>query len=294
MPVEIIGFDSVPDAGEFCMGRRERARRPRQGPEARARLKAELLAKRQRGCASRTCSPASRRARSRTSTSSSRRRGRLGRGDRAGARQDPAPRGQGPRSSTPAWAASPATTSCWRGVERDHRRLQRAAQRGGEGIGRPRGRGRPYLPRHLQAARGRRAALSGMLSPEEVEETPRRGRGAAGVQGQPDRHHRRVHGHAGCHPARREGALCSATEPSSTTADRDAQALPGRRARGRPGLRVRPHPRELQRPQGRRRARGLRREGGRAHLMCAPAPRGKADGRAPVGAEAGRRRYRPR
>jgi translation initiation factor IF-2 len=49
MPVEIVGFDSVPDAGEFCMVvENERVARDRAAKRAQ-RLKAELLAKRQRG-----------------------------------------------------------------------------------------------------------------------------------------------------------------------------------------------------------------------------------------------------
>jgi translation initiation factor IF-2 len=49
MPVEIVGFDTVPDAGEFCMVvENERVARERAQKKA-IRLKAELLAKRQRG-----------------------------------------------------------------------------------------------------------------------------------------------------------------------------------------------------------------------------------------------------
>jgi translation initiation factor IF-2 len=49
VPVEIIGFNSVPDAGEFCMVmENERAARDLANKRA-FRLKAELLAKRQRG-----------------------------------------------------------------------------------------------------------------------------------------------------------------------------------------------------------------------------------------------------
>jgi translation initiation factor IF-2 len=49
VPVEIVGFDSVPDAGEFCMVvANERIARERAQKKA-TRLKAEILAKRQRG-----------------------------------------------------------------------------------------------------------------------------------------------------------------------------------------------------------------------------------------------------
>src|SRR5690606_26320040 len=49
VPVEIIGFDSVPDAGEFCMVvENERIARDKAQKKA-FRLKAENLAKRQRG-----------------------------------------------------------------------------------------------------------------------------------------------------------------------------------------------------------------------------------------------------
>jgi translation initiation factor IF-2 len=49
VPVEIVGFDAVPDAGEFCMVvENERVARDKAQKKA-LRLKAELLAKRQRG-----------------------------------------------------------------------------------------------------------------------------------------------------------------------------------------------------------------------------------------------------
>lgn len=49
VPVEIVGFDAVPDAGEFCMVvENERVARDKAQKKA-FRLKAELLAKRQRG-----------------------------------------------------------------------------------------------------------------------------------------------------------------------------------------------------------------------------------------------------
>jgi translation initiation factor IF-2 len=49
VPVEIIGFDSVPDAGEFCMVvENERVARDKAQKKA-LRLKSEILAKRQRG-----------------------------------------------------------------------------------------------------------------------------------------------------------------------------------------------------------------------------------------------------
>ena len=85
-----------------------------------------------------------------------------------------------------------------------------------------------------------RAAMQGMLEPEEVEETVGAGRGPPDLPRLADRHHRRLLRHRGQGHARRAGCASCATAPSSTTATiAVAAALQRRRARGPGGLRVR-------------------------------------------------------
>ena len=109
-----------------------------------------------------------------------------------------------------------------------------------------------------------RAAMEGMLEPEEVEDR-RHGRGPPDLPRLADRHDRRL---ATSPRARSRAAPRSAwcaTAPSSTTATIDSPAALQRgRARGRRRLRVRHRARELPGRQGGRRARGLRDAAGRA------------------------------
>ena len=68
-PVEIVGFDELPTAGEFCRVRQERARGAHPWPaSAPTGIKAEELGTRSARSPSTTSSRASRRARSATST----------------------------------------------------------------------------------------------------------------------------------------------------------------------------------------------------------------------------------
>ena len=118
-------------------------------------------------------------------------------------------------------------------------------------------------------------ALVGMLRPEEVEEIARRGRGARDVPRVADRRHRRLLRPLGRGAARRQRARRPRRHAHLRDDDRLAQALQGRRPRGRRGLRVRPPPGRVRRRQGRRHARDLRDEADRAHR-----PRGRGrDGR---------------
>ena len=86
----------------------------------------------------------------------------------------------------------------------------------------------------------------------------RRGRGARAVQGLPPGHDRRLHGHDRRRPPQRAGAGRARRHRDLRHVDLAAEAVQGRRARGHRGLRVRHPARGLQRPQGRRRPRDLR------------------------------------
>ena len=112
-----------------------------------------------------------------------------------------------------------------------------------------------------------KAAMTGMLAPEQREETHRHGRDPHGLRGQQDRHGGRLHGHLG--PGHAQCALPAAARERRRLHRRDrfAQADEGRRARGQGRLRVRHQAEELQRHQGRRSARGLRRQGSRPNAL---------------------------
>ncbi len=91
------------------------------------------------------------------------------------------------------------------GVGGHHPRLPRPARRQ-----RPRhrraGTGRcPDLPHHLRGRRGREERPRGAAQAGGEGNRAGRGRGAAAVQGQQGRHHRRLHGPERHHPAHRQG-----------------------------------------------------------------------------------------
>ena len=107
-------------------------------------------------------------------------------------------------------------------------------------------------------------ALIGMLSPEKVEEVMGEAEVRQTFKASQGRHHRRLHGHPGRDPARRAGADRARRRDRPRRPHRDAQALLGRCPRGRSGIRMRTHARELRRHQRGRRARGLLDQRGRA------------------------------
>ncbi len=93
-------------------------------------------------------------------------------------------------------------------------------------------------------------ALVGMLSPGADRGDDRRGRGARAVQGVAARHDRGLHGHERRRPPQRSGSGRPRRHRDLRHLDRAAQAVQGRRARGERGVRVRHPARGLQRPQG--------------------------------------------
>ena len=101
-------------------------------------------------------------------------------------------------------------------------------------------------------------ALVGMLRPVSEEVTLGEAEVRALIRISRLRHDRRLLRHERHDAPRRERAHHPRGRDRPRDDDRLAQALQGRRARGRRGLRVRHPPRRLRRRQGRRRARGLR------------------------------------
>ena len=175
-PVEVLGFDGVPEAGEFVRvveNDRTRARRwPPSAPTAsRPRQQArrsgrkvsleDVFKRRPRGASSRSSTL-------------------VLKGDVAGSlealedeiAQAAAGRGRRSTSSTPASAASTSPTSCSPPrPTRSSSASTSARSATPRAARRPRGRRDPHLLGHLPALDELRAAMQGMLEPEEVEET---------------------------------------------------------------------------------------------------------------------------
>ena len=140
----------------------------------------------------------------------------------------------------------------------DHHRLQRAPEPRRHRAGRERGRRRAHLSRHLQGHRGHHRRAGGHAQADDRGGRARPGRGAHDVQGVQARHHRRLHGHARHDHAQRQRARAAQRRRRARRQDELPQALRGRRARGSGRVRVRHPARRLQRPQGRGRAGGVR------------------------------------
>ena len=207
-PVEIIGFDKPPPAGEH--GRVvENERQARHLAQIRAeRLRREQLAPAP-GAASRWRASSSRCRPARSRSCNLVLKGDV-QGSVEAARQraveDPALRGARQRHPP--------------GRRRDHRERRHARrrrrdalvvgfnvrpERRGARARRARGRRDPHLPRHLPADRGHRAGARRHARRRSAEESDRRGGGAGAVPGLAPRHDRRLHGHPRHRPPRRAG-----------------------------------------------------------------------------------------
>ena len=139
-----------------------------------------------------------------------------------------------------------------------HHRLQRAPEPAGDGARRDGGRGHPHLPRHLQGHGGHHRRARRHAQADDRGGRARPGRGAHHVQGVQARHHRRLHGHARQDRAQRQRARAAERRGGPRRQDGLPQALRRRRARGPGRLRMRHPARRLQRPQRRGRAGGVR------------------------------------
>ncbi len=92
------------------------------------------------------------------------------------------------------------------GLGRHHHRLPRPARRQRPRRGRAGAGGRAHLPHHLRGGRGRAAAPSRGCSSRKRRRRSWATRGAAALQGEQGRHHRRLHRcKSGTHPADRQG-----------------------------------------------------------------------------------------
>ena len=113
-----------------------------------------------------------------------------------------------------------------------------------------------------------RAAMQGMLAPEEVEDAARPGGGAPALQSLAHRHDRRLVRDRGQGHARRARARRARGHGHLRHDDREPAPLQRGRARGRGRLRVRDRARELPGPARGRRARDLRDPPGGARALA--------------------------
>ena len=263
-PVEILGFDKPPPAGELARVVENERARARSRAEARraaapraARDAAPVAASRSRTSSS-SCRPArSQRPQPRRSRATCRARSRR---SSASSRRSSTPRCAS-TSSTRASAGSPRTTSCspprraaWSSASTSARtpRRARVAEREGVEI-------RTYdviykLTEDIEQA------LVGMLAAVKTEETIGEAEVRETFRASRARHDRRLHGHERRRPPRRAGARRSATAPSSTRR-RSTRSSASRttRARCRKASSAASTSQNFDDVQGRRRARGASR-----------------------------------
>ena len=121
-----------------------------------------------------------------------------------------------------------------------------------------------------------RAAMEGMLEPEEVEQSLGMAEVRQTVPRIAHRHDRRLARRPGQDHAQRARAAGARGNDHLRRHDHFAEALQGRRPGSRGRLRVRNRARELQRPQGGRRHRGVRDPEGRPDARVASATHGRA------------------
>ena len=237
VPVEILGFDHPPVAGERARVV-DSERTARQQAQQRAqRLRAESLARRQKTISLEHLFDAVKAGGIRElNLIIKARRAGLGRGRARRGPEDQERRGRRPRDPHGRRCDRRVGHQPGRRVDRDRRRVQRPTERRGQGARRSRGRRRPHLPRHLPADRGHREGPRRTSRTGHGRGHPRRGRGARAVPQLSPRRDRGLHGHDGASSsARRVSAWC-ARERSSGTAT-SARSAASRRtcARSRPG-----------------------------------------------------------
>ena len=235
MPVEVLGFDSVPEAGEFVrVVENDRTARSLAGERAN-RLKLEQQARRsgKKMSLETIFDQAARRARLRAQPRAQGGRLRLAGGLRGRDRQAPAERGPGAGRALRRRRHHGVRRQPGLRLRRGRARLQRPARRRGRPAGRPRGRRDPQLLGHLP--RDRRAARrhAGHARPGGGRGDRRHRRGARDLPRLARRHDRRLDGHRRQDHPRGEDPPGPRRHGRPHGRDRLAAPRQRRRARGR-------------------------------------------------------------
>ena len=251
-PVEVLGFDSVPDAGEPVRAVvNDREARHLAGERA-IRLKTEALARRK-------AAPVSLEdVFDRVQEGEAVALNIVLKADVAGsleALQDQLAKvstsaGRPERAAHRRRRDHPVRRDAGRRFRRGDHRLQRAPAARGEDARRPRGRRDPHLHGDLQDHRGAARGDGGHARARRGRAVARHGRGAPDLPRVADRHDRRVARHPGQDHAQRARAAGARGHHRLRRHDHFAEALQGRCQGSRGRLRVRNRARELQRPQG--------------------------------------------
>ena len=196
VPVEILGFDHPPPAGELARVV-ESEREARGLAQKRAqRLRMESLMKRQKSVSLEDLFR-------QIGEGAVRELALIIKGDVqgsveaavSGAAEDQERRGGGQRHPHGRRRHRRVRRHARRGVEGDRGRLQRAAERRGPAARRARGRRHPHVPRDLPADRGHREGARRPAGADHRREHHGLRRGARAVQGLAPGHDRRLHGH---------------------------------------------------------------------------------------------------
>ena len=241
-PVEVLGWNGTPAAGDLFIALRGRARGARDRDQARRRCTASRSSARAKAISLDRLPRADDAGRAeRAQADHQGRRGRLGRGARRVARQARQRSevqvrvirqavGQITESDVLLAAASDAIIV---GFHIAARRARARAGRAREGRD-------PPLRHHLQGGRGREAGARGPAQARAQGSRARRRRGAPGVQALEGGHGRRLHGDVRARSrAPSKVRLLRDGDDGVDGPHRLAQALQGRRARGADRLRVR-------------------------------------------------------
>ena len=157
-----------------------------------------------------------------------------------------------------------------RRLRRHHHRLQRPSHGQEPPAGREGEGGHPPVPRHLPGHRGYQRRARGSSVAGYRGRGHRHRRGARDLQGAEGGHHRRLLRRGRRDPPRRQGAHRARRHGHLRGPHGVAAPLQGRREVREAGLRVRHRHREVPGPEGGRHHRGLPGERGRAHgITCA-------------------------
>ena len=238
MPVEVLGFDGVCEAGEHVQVVENERRARQMAQERETRLKSEQLARRQaRKVTLEEVFAEGPRGRAQGAQHRAQgRRRRLAGGARGRDREAAAGAGAGQRDPRADRRHQRVRRDARRRVRRGHHRLQRPPAGRGPPRRRARGGRHPHLHRHLQGDRGAARGDGGPARARGGRGDARPGRGPADLQGLARRHDRRLPGQRRQGHPERPGPAGPRRHHHLDRQDRIPAPLQGRRRGGRGGM----------------------------------------------------------